>query len=115
MNSISFSETLSNTLDMVSEWPKKRSYEPSIPTNLLFFTIDTNTSSRFYYVRITIYLQTGHFYTPGARILYIMKSRMRANGQPTARNTQKRRKEKASTLRGPMQRTAWANAARCDD
>lgn len=40
---------------------------------------------------------------------------MRANGQPTARNTQKRRKEKASTLRGPMQRTAWANAARCDD
>ena len=42
MNSISFSETLSNTLDMVSEWPKKHSYEPSIPTNLLFFTIDTN-------------------------------------------------------------------------
>lgn len=53
MNSISFSETLSNTLDMVSEWPKKRSYEPSIPTNLLFFTIDTNILSRFYYVRIT--------------------------------------------------------------
>lgn len=25
------------------------------------------------------------------------------------------RKGKASTLRGPMQRTAWANAARCDD
>lgn len=42
MNSISFSETLSNTLDMVSEWLQKRSYEPSIPTNLLFFTIDTN-------------------------------------------------------------------------
>lgn len=37
MNSISFSETLSNTLDMVSEWPKKHSYEPYIPTNLLFF------------------------------------------------------------------------------
>lgn len=50
MNSISFSETLSNTLDMVSEWPKKHSYEPYIPTNLLFFTIDTNTLSRFYYI-----------------------------------------------------------------
>lgn len=42
MNSISFSETLSNTLDMVSEWLQKRSYEPSILANLLFFTIDTN-------------------------------------------------------------------------
>ncbi len=115
MNSISFSETLSNTLDMVSEWPKKRSYEPSIPTNLLFFTIDTNILSRFYYVRITIYLQTGHFYPPRARILYIMRSRMRANGQSIARNTQICRKGKASTLRRPMQRTAWANAARCDD
>ena len=71
MNSISFSETLSNTLDMVSEWPKKRSYEPSILANLLFFTIDTNILSRFYYVRITFYLQTGHFYPPRARILYI--------------------------------------------
>lgn len=50
MNSISFSETLSNTLDMVSEWPKKRSYEPSIPTNLLFFTIDTNILPHFCYV-----------------------------------------------------------------
>lgn len=50
MNSISFSETLSNTLDMVSEWPKKRSYEPSIPTNLLFFTIDTNILPHFYYI-----------------------------------------------------------------
>ena len=50
MNSISFSETLSNTLDMVSEWPKKRSYEPSSPTNLLFFTINTNTLPHFYYV-----------------------------------------------------------------
>lgn len=88
MNSISFSETLSNTLDKVSEWPKKRSYEPSIPTNLLFFTIDTNILSRFYYVRITFYLQTGHFYPPRARILYIMRSRMRANGQLVARNTE---------------------------
>lgn len=43
MNSISFSETLSNTLDMVSEWPKKHSYEPYIPTNLLFFTIKTTS------------------------------------------------------------------------
>lgn len=50
MNSISFSETLSNTLDMVSEWPKKRSYEPSILANLQFFTIDTNTLPHFYYV-----------------------------------------------------------------
>lgn len=88
MNSISFSETLSNTLDMVSEWPKKRSYEPSILANLLFFTIDTNILSRFYYVRITFYLQTGHFYPPRARILYIMRSRMRANGQQVAQNTE---------------------------
>lgn len=88
MNSISFSETLSNTLDMVSEWPKKRSYEPSILANLRFFTIDTNILSRFYYVRITIYLQTGHFSPPRARILYIMRSRMRANGQPVAQNTE---------------------------
>lgn len=50
MNSISFSETLSNTLDMVSEWPKKHSYEPSILANLLFFTIDTNILPHFYYV-----------------------------------------------------------------
>lgn len=42
MNSISVSTTLSNTLDKVSEWPQKRSYEPSIPTKLLFFTIGTN-------------------------------------------------------------------------
>lgn len=48
MNSISVSTTLSNTLDTVSEWPKKRSYEPYIPTNLLFFTIDTNTLPHFY-------------------------------------------------------------------
>lgn len=88
MNSISFSETLSNTLDMVSEWPKKRSHEPSILANLLFFTIDTNTLPHFYYVRITFYLQTGHFYPPRARILYIMRSRMRANGQSVARNTE---------------------------
>ena len=88
MNSISFSETLSNTLDMVSEWPKKRSYEPSILANLQFFAIDTNISSRFYCVRITFYLQTGHFYPPRARILYIMRSRMQANGQPIARNTE---------------------------
>lgn len=88
MNSISVSTTLSNTLDMVSEWPKKHSYEPYIPTNLLFFTIETNILSRFYYVRITIYLQTGHFSPPRARILYIMRSRMRANGQPVARNTE---------------------------
>ncbi len=87
MNSISFSEALSNTLDMVSEWPKKHSYEPSILANLLFFTIDTNILSRFYYVRITFYLQTGHFYPPSARILYIMRNRMRANGQPVAQNT----------------------------
>lgn len=40
---------------------------------------------------------------------------MRANGQSIARNTQICRKGKASTLRRPMQRTAWANAARCDD
>ena len=50
MNSISVSTTPSNTLDRVSEWPKKHSYEPYIPTNLLFFTIDTNILSRFYYV-----------------------------------------------------------------
>lgn len=50
MNSISVSMTLFNTLDTVSEWPKKHSYEPYIPTNLLFFTIDTNILSRFYYV-----------------------------------------------------------------
>lgn len=94
MNSISFSETLSNTLDMVSEWPKKHSYEPSIPTNLLFFTIDTNILSHFYCVRITFYLQTGHFYPPRARILYIMRSRMPANGQPVARNMEIRQKRK---------------------
>lgn len=88
MNSISFSETLSNTLDMVSEWLQKRSYEPSIPTNLLFFTIDTNILPHFCYVRITFYLQTGHFYTPRARILYIMRNRMRANGQTIVRNTE---------------------------
>lgn len=88
MNSISVSTTLSNTLDTVSEWPQKHSYEPYIPTNLLFFTIDTNILSRFYYVRITFYLQTGHFYPPRACILYIMRSRMRANGQPVARNTE---------------------------
>lgn len=80
MNSISVSTTLSNTLDTVSEWPKKHSYEPYIPTNLLFFTIENNILSRFYYVRITFYLQTGHFYPPRARILYIMRSRMRTNG-----------------------------------
>lgn len=50
MNSISVSMTLSNTLDTVSEWTQKHSYEPYIPTNLLFFTIDTNTLSRFYYI-----------------------------------------------------------------
>lgn len=50
MNSISVSTTLSNTLDTVTEWPKKHSYEPYIPTNLLFFTIETNILSRFYYV-----------------------------------------------------------------
>lgn len=88
MNSISFSETLSNTLDMVSEWPKKRSYEPSILANLRFFTIDTSILPHFFYVRITFYLQTGHFYPPRARILYIMRSRMRANGQSVARNTE---------------------------
>ena len=71
MNSISFSETLSNTLDMVSEWPKKRSHEPSILANLQFFTIDTSILPHFFYVRITFYLQTGHFYPPRARILYI--------------------------------------------
>ena len=88
MNSISISETLSNTLDMVSEWPKKHSYEPYIPTNLLFFTIENNILPHFCYVRITFYLQTGHFYPPRARILYIMRSRMQANGQPVARNTE---------------------------
>lgn len=121
MNSISVSMTLSNTLDTVSEWPKKHSYEPYIPTNLLFFTIDTNTLSRFYYVRITFYLQTSHFYPPRARIFYIMRSRMRANGQPNVRNMEIRQKRKGkhaamadaarcvsecSTLRCPMQRTA---------
>lgn len=108
MNSISFSETLSNTLDMVSEWPKKRSYEPSIPTNLLFFTIDTNILPHFCYVRITFYLQTGHFYTPRTRILYIMRSRMRANGQPIARNMEIRQK-------GEGKHAAMADAAHCDD
>lgn len=106
MNSISFSETLSNTLDMVSEWLQKRSYEPSILANLLFFTIDTNISSHFYYVRITFYLQTGHFYPPRARILYIMRSRMRANGQPNARNMEIRQKRKGK-------HAAMADAARC--
>lgn len=106
MNSISFSETLSNTLDMVSEWPKKRSYEPSIPTNLLFFTIDTNISPHFCYVRITFYLQTGHFYPPRARILYIMRSRMRTNGQPVARNTEIHQK-------GEGKLAAQADAAHC--
>lgn len=74
MNSISFSETLSNTLDMVSEWLQKRSYEPSIPTNLLFFTIETNNSSRFYFIRRGFYLQTGHFY-PLTRTHVIYKER----------------------------------------
>lgn len=106
MNSISVSMTQSNTLDMVSEWPKKHSYEPYIPTNLLFFTIETNILSRFYYVRITFYLQTGHFYPPRARILYIMRSRMRANGQPNARNTEIRQKRKGK-------HAAMADAARC--
>ena len=84
--------TLFNTLDTVSEWPKKHSYEPYIPTNLLFFTIETNILSRFYYVRITFYLQTGHFYPPRACILYIMRGRMRANGQPIARDAEIRQK-----------------------
>lgn len=106
MNSISFSETLSNTLDMVSEWPKKRSYEPSILANLQFFTIDTNILPHFYYVRITFYLQTGHFYTPRARILYIMRSRMRANGQPVVRNTEIHQK-------GEGKHAAQADAAHC--
>ena len=106
MNSISFSETLSNTLDMVSEWSKKHSYEPSILANLRFFTIDTNISSHFYCVRITFYLQTGHFYPPHARILYIMRSRMRANGQPVARNTEIHQK-------GEGKHAAMADAARC--
>ena len=106
MNSISVSMTLSNTLDTVSEWPQKHSYEPYIPTNLLFFTIDTNTLSRFYYVRITFYLQTGHFYPPRARILYIMRSRMRANGQPNVRNMEIRQKRKGK-------HAAMADAARC--
>lgn len=106
MNSISFSETLSNTLDMVSEWPKKRSHEPSILAKLQFFTIDTNILSRFYYVRITFYLQTGHFYPPRARILYIMRSRMRANGQPVARNMEIRQERKGK-------HAAQADAAHC--
>lgn len=84
MNSISFSETLSNTLDMVSEWPKKRSYEPSIPTNLLFFTIETSNSSRFYFIRRGFYLQTGHFYPSHARTLYIRRDRIRAKWQLNA-------------------------------
>lgn len=50
MNSISVSTTLSNTLDRVSEWPQKHSYGPYIPTNLLFFTIDTNILPHFYYI-----------------------------------------------------------------
>lgn len=106
MNSISVSMTLSNTLDTVSEWPKKHSYEPYIPTNLLFFTIENNILSRFYYVRITFYLQTSHFYPPRARILYIMRGRMRANGRPIARNTEIRQKRKGK-------RAAMADAARC--
>ena len=50
MNSISVSMTPSNTLDKVSEWPKKRSHEPSILANLLFFTIETNILPHFYYI-----------------------------------------------------------------
>lgn len=106
MNSISVSTTLSNTLDTVSEWPKKHSYEPYIPTNLLFFTIENNILSRFYYVRITFYLQTRHFYPPRARILYIMRIRMRANGQPIARSMEIRQK-------GKGKHAAMADAARC--
>ena len=112
MNSISFSETLSNTLDMVSEWPKKRSHEPSILANLRFFTIDTSILPHFFYVRITFYLQTGHFYPPRARILY----REAECGQMGSRLPEIRRyirKGKASTLRRPMQRTAITRQQLC--
>lgn len=61
MNSISFSETLSNTLDMVSEWPKKRSYEPSILANLLFFTISITSELHFIYKQ-AIFIHRAHAY-----------------------------------------------------
>ncbi len=123
MNSISFSKTLSNTLDMVSEWPKKRSYEPSIPTNLLFFTIETNISSRFYCVRITIYLQTGHFYPPTrTHIIYNEKpnaGKWAADcpkcGDTTERGRQARCIGRCSALRGRMQHAAMTDAAHCDN
>lgn len=68
MNSISFSETLSNTLDMVSEWPKKRSYEPSILANLLFFTIShlifiTFITSELHFIyKQAIFIHRAHAY-----------------------------------------------------
>lgn len=68
MNSISFSETLSNTLDMVSEWPQKHSYEPSILANLLFFTIDTSilphffTSELHFIYKRAIFIHRAHAY-----------------------------------------------------
>ena len=123
MNSISFSETLSNTLDMVSEWPKKRSHEPSILANLQFFTIDTSILPHFF-LRQNYILSTNGPFLSTARTHIIYNEKPNADkwaagcpkyGDTSERERQARCVGRCSALRGRMQHAAKTDAAHCDN